>query len=423
MDQDSGTEREVDILIEQKVAGAHIRIAIECRDRSRRETIEWIDSFAGKYRNNEVNKKIAVSSSGFSDAARHKALANNIDLLTVEEAAKVDWAARIAAEFFTIMTHNNMLLCVGAFSADGVEVASSNIDPDNPQIIPGNITHKDTVSEKLFPLLYSYFVQYVREKADQAIIGLIGKDWQRFFTDPTPRYCEMQVNKVGAEINLDGNIIRIDRLVFGCGTKFQFTRADVDNRVLGDVAMLSRFTLGKIAEREFRVNMVTDRERGIVSVEVSPTEQPAAALEVVPVVNHIAGGPTLDGKGIVMVWTLDSSETVTFAIPIIDLPSVIAYMFNQAKRASERCSEEELSPRARSHQDVPIQLTSIALGPGGDNEHEQLYMRAGRLESVYQIPRQILVSLAKEIIRLFEKPVRHRSFQTSKKARGSSKRG
>jgi hypothetical protein len=201
-----------------------------------------------------------VSSSGFSNEAQRKASTHGIDTITAEEARQVDWTARIAAEFFTIMTHSNMLLWIGAFSENGTEV-------ERPQIIAENIQHKDSTSEKLFPALYSYFVQHVQERADQAISAKIAENWQRFFSDSTPRYCEMNVDKVQAEINLDGRTIRIDRLVFGCGTKFYFRRADVDSVVLGQ-HMLSRVTVGAIAEKEFQISIITGREQGVVSVEV-----------------------------------------------------------------------------------------------------------------------------------------------------------
>ena len=129
----SVTKREIDILIEHRVAGVEIKIAIECRDRSRDETVEWIDSLVGKYSRLRVNKVVAVSSSGFSNEAQRKASTHGIDTITAEEARQVDWTARIAAEFFTIMTHSNMLLWIGAFSENGTEV-------ERPQIIAENRT-------------------------------------------------------------------------------------------------------------------------------------------------------------------------------------------------------------------------------------------------------------------------------------------
>jgi hypothetical protein len=45
----SGAKREIDVLIEHKIADIEIKIAVECRDRSRYETLEWIDSLLIKW--------------------------------------------------------------------------------------------------------------------------------------------------------------------------------------------------------------------------------------------------------------------------------------------------------------------------------------------------------------------------------------
>jgi len=64
-DKDSNTLREVDILIEHKISGHTIKIAVECRDRSRKDTIEWIDGLVGKTSSLNVDKVVAVSKKGF----------------------------------------------------------------------------------------------------------------------------------------------------------------------------------------------------------------------------------------------------------------------------------------------------------------------------------------------------------------------
>lgn len=90
-DRDAEADREVDILIEYKVAGHSIKIAIECRDRSRKATVEWIDSLLGKTKSLDVNKIVAVSKKGFTETARTKATSYGIDTLTLEEANEKDW--------------------------------------------------------------------------------------------------------------------------------------------------------------------------------------------------------------------------------------------------------------------------------------------------------------------------------------------
>lgn len=90
-DKDSRSLREVDILLTQNIAGHKISIAIECRDRKRSETVEWIDSLIGKAGSLDVNKIVAVSSEGFTQAAIEKAKSRNIDTLSFEEATDIEW--------------------------------------------------------------------------------------------------------------------------------------------------------------------------------------------------------------------------------------------------------------------------------------------------------------------------------------------
>jgi hypothetical protein len=260
-------KREIDILIEHKVAGIELKIAVECRDRTRDQTVEWIDALIGKYSRLTVNKIVAVSSSGFSGEAERKAAAHNIDTITADEAARVDWAARVAHEFCTVMDYSFLLLWIGAFSKDGTEISSSKMEPDNQEVSPENVQHKDSISEKLFPVFYAYFIQHVRDQATREMSARIFENRQHFVEYPTPRYCEFGVENMQGEIDLDGTLIHLERLRFGCGVKFDLKRVDVNNLVVGD-HMLSRFTVGAIPEKEFRVSVITDRERGVVSVEI-----------------------------------------------------------------------------------------------------------------------------------------------------------
>lgn len=92
LDKDAGVEREVDILIEQVIAGHSVKIAIECRPRGRKDSVEWIDCIIGKAKSLDVDKVVAISKSGFSEAAERKAKANNIDTISLKQAAEIDWS-------------------------------------------------------------------------------------------------------------------------------------------------------------------------------------------------------------------------------------------------------------------------------------------------------------------------------------------
>lgn len=90
-DADAKILREVDILVEYKYAGHEFSFIVECRDRSRKETVEWIDSLVGKTKSLKVNKVVAVSSKGFAETAINKAKENGIETLTLEAAKDTNW--------------------------------------------------------------------------------------------------------------------------------------------------------------------------------------------------------------------------------------------------------------------------------------------------------------------------------------------
>lgn len=88
---DSPINREIDILIEKKINDESFRIALECRDRSKIDDIQWIDNLIGKYLNLPVKRVIAISKSGFSKNAAEKARVANIELRTLIEISELDW--------------------------------------------------------------------------------------------------------------------------------------------------------------------------------------------------------------------------------------------------------------------------------------------------------------------------------------------
>ena len=90
-DKEAEILREVDILVKYKYAGHEFSFMVECRDRSRRDSVEWIDGLVGKSKPLAVNKVVAVSSKGFAKSAITKARANGIETFTLEEANETHW--------------------------------------------------------------------------------------------------------------------------------------------------------------------------------------------------------------------------------------------------------------------------------------------------------------------------------------------
>ena len=64
-DKEAGILREVDILVEYKYAGHEFSFVLECRDRSRAESVEWIDGLVGKFWRGRMNRSGTMKSNPF----------------------------------------------------------------------------------------------------------------------------------------------------------------------------------------------------------------------------------------------------------------------------------------------------------------------------------------------------------------------
>jgi hypothetical protein len=138
-----GTAREVDILIEWKFAGTDLQIAVECRDYTRQQNIQWVDQLIGKYKDLKVSKIIAISSSKFYMPAKSKAKAHGIEVITVNEALTKNWRAEI--EQWKFMTHSFTLMRITTLKSNGDVFTDSEITEDGQ-----TATHRDQTSEYMY---------------------------------------------------------------------------------------------------------------------------------------------------------------------------------------------------------------------------------------------------------------------------------
>jgi hypothetical protein len=120
-----GNSREIDVLIEIESFGHRLKIAVECRDRSRQDDIQWIDELIGKYNNIDIDKIITVSSSGFTQGAINKAIFHGIETITLKEFEETNWPEKIdkikIGEFCLTLNFVSVSLTVSPVSDKGME--------------------------------------------------------------------------------------------------------------------------------------------------------------------------------------------------------------------------------------------------------------------------------------------------------------
>jgi hypothetical protein len=85
LDCDTNTSREVDIGVRCKTDNREIFIAIECRDRSAKQDITWIEQLITKKNSVNADVLIAVTSSSFSENAILKATKNGVVIRDVKK--------------------------------------------------------------------------------------------------------------------------------------------------------------------------------------------------------------------------------------------------------------------------------------------------------------------------------------------------
>lgn len=88
IDSDTGSEREVDVLIKMTAAGNELILAIEATATGRRADVTWVESMLMKHTKLPSNKLVLISEAGFSEDARTKAQKNDATPIAPEDLPK-----------------------------------------------------------------------------------------------------------------------------------------------------------------------------------------------------------------------------------------------------------------------------------------------------------------------------------------------
>lgn len=89
--EDSGTARQIDIVVRQTIGQYPVLIVLQCKDEKAPLDVNAIGEFSSAVRDVRANKGALVSSSGFTEAAVTLAKHNGIDVFRLVDVENKDW--------------------------------------------------------------------------------------------------------------------------------------------------------------------------------------------------------------------------------------------------------------------------------------------------------------------------------------------
>jgi hypothetical protein len=130
----SGTDRQIDISVRQRVGQFNLLIVIECKDYKVPVDVGDVGQFIDMVRDVGAQKGAIVSASGFSEASKRRAAEAGIDLFRLVDAESEDWRTYVRAGF---LWHFKVLKGVQFFFTPGWDFLTTLADPASAQLYDG----------------------------------------------------------------------------------------------------------------------------------------------------------------------------------------------------------------------------------------------------------------------------------------------
>lgn len=92
----SGSQRQIDILIEQETGQFKLRIAIDCKDYKEPVDVKDVEAFIGLIEDVEANKGAMIAANGFTETAKSRALGAGLDLFRLIDTANHKWRSYVS---------------------------------------------------------------------------------------------------------------------------------------------------------------------------------------------------------------------------------------------------------------------------------------------------------------------------------------
>jgi len=265
---DTGVRREVDTLIEVPGGFAPLRVAVECRDRGRKDDITWVDGLIGKYAKLPVAQVIAFSRSGFTETAKRKAAANRIELLSVREGTEVDWQNRFLKLGLATLAHNYQLVEIilkteptieGELTLDAMLTAESGATGTLQQAI-----------EEAQPYVVGCVREYLRENLLNVYRTLADLEKNAVIHVPWPV-------KQGGTLSLGNRRYKVLEFIFIVFARSKREILDVKRQIFGEKAAVTSTLLTNDDKSQVKLSTVQVPGVNAGSLIVEPVKNPAVA--------------------------------------------------------------------------------------------------------------------------------------------------
>lgn len=110
-ERSSKYQREVDVVIRAKIGEHNVVVCVECQDRNRKATVEWVEQMAMKHSPLPTSKLILVAVQGFTRTAIAKAASFGIDTYSFDQALAADWTELLGTTMSLDMYAVRILNC------------------------------------------------------------------------------------------------------------------------------------------------------------------------------------------------------------------------------------------------------------------------------------------------------------------------
>ena len=130
----TGSDREVDVCIEDSIAGHDIIVSIECVDHKRKADVTWVEQMKSKHERLPTNALVLVSRTGFSSEAKRVAKVYGFDTLALEDVNEYS----IEKLFGNIKTLWNKIVSLSPKKVTVRVSQTGNLPPENVAALPDN---------------------------------------------------------------------------------------------------------------------------------------------------------------------------------------------------------------------------------------------------------------------------------------------